>query len=286
MTTTASGVEGQYPRRGSTSSATAASVETSRESNGRQWERQWAGMRADADTCRSLSLFPLKNATKWWWTSWQLLRSGCSCPNEDGAVWTGLRAWGSGAALAGTGLYFSLSFLLSFFHSVSLSSFIFHLSAGTKGSRGGAPPSGPLARRRRGCSVSCHTLIRVDTVRLNNNNNGGCGKLNKSTACSICTMLSSKSLLPTSIGTRWLYGMPFRWDWLTWWRTPSMIPICPRNFPRLWLFARNGTTQFNTEEQGRLHRIEGEGQVLPPPQSHLLPRRTPQELLLEQSLDT
>jgi len=56
------------------------------------------------------------------------------------------------------------SLFLSFFRCVSLSSFIFHSSAGTKGSGGGAPPSSRLARRRRGFSGSCHTLIRVNTV--------------------------------------------------------------------------------------------------------------------------
>ena len=47
----------------------------------------------------------------------------------------------------------------------------FHLSAGMKGSRGGAPPSSRLARRRRGLFRSCHTLVRANTVWLNNNNN-------------------------------------------------------------------------------------------------------------------
>jgi len=34
----------------------------------------------------------------------------------------------------------------------------------------GAPPSSRLARRRRGLFRSCHTLVRVNTVWLNNNN--------------------------------------------------------------------------------------------------------------------
>jgi len=55
---------------------------------------------------------------------------------------------------AATGLYISFYLL----------SFIFHLSAGTKGSGGGAPPSSRLARRRRGLFRSCHTLVRVNTV--------------------------------------------------------------------------------------------------------------------------
>ena len=78
--------------------------------------------------------------------------SGSFRPSEV-AVGSGLRAQGSGAAGAVTGLY--LSFCLSF---------IFHLSTGTKGSGGGAPPSSRFARRRRGLSRSCHTLIRVNTV--------------------------------------------------------------------------------------------------------------------------
>jgi len=35
----------------------------------------------------------------------------------------------------------------------------------------GAPPAGQLVRRQRGFSWSCYTLIRVNTVWLNNNNN-------------------------------------------------------------------------------------------------------------------
>jgi len=68
---------------------------------------------------------------------------------ERNGVGLGLRAWGSGAALAGMGLYhsFFLSFFLSFPVHLSLT---FHLSAGTKGSGGGAPLSSRLARRRRG----------------------------------------------------------------------------------------------------------------------------------------
>jgi len=49
---------GWRPRRGDTSSTTAASGETSKRHYGRRWERRWAGMQADADTCRSLSWFP------------------------------------------------------------------------------------------------------------------------------------------------------------------------------------------------------------------------------------
>ena len=40
---------------------------------------------------------------------------------------------------------------------------------GTKGSGGGTPPSSRHAWRQRGSLRSCHTLIRVNTVLLNNN---------------------------------------------------------------------------------------------------------------------
>ena len=56
--------EAGRPRRGSTSSATAAGGETSNRHYGRRWEKRRAGKRADADTCRSLSCFPWKSATK------------------------------------------------------------------------------------------------------------------------------------------------------------------------------------------------------------------------------
>jgi len=52
-------------------------------------------------------------------------------PNEV-AVWSGLRAWGSGAALSATGLYYSLFLSFFLFLFVFLSSLIFHLSAGTE----------------------------------------------------------------------------------------------------------------------------------------------------------
>jgi len=80
------------------------------------------------------------------------------------AAGSGLRAWGSGAAGAVAGFDLSLFFFLSVF--LSLFQFVSHLSMGTKGSGGGAPPSSRLARRRRGLLRSCHTLIRVNTVWL------------------------------------------------------------------------------------------------------------------------
>ena len=64
--------------------------------------------------------FWLPDITDWWWhqeeTHSRPLRSGSFRPNVV-AVWSGLRAWGSGEALAATGLYYSLflSFFLSFF---------------------------------------------------------------------------------------------------------------------------------------------------------------------------
>jgi len=56
------------------------------------------------------------------------------------------------------GLYLFFSFLFC-----SGLSFSFHLSAGMKGSGGGAPPSTRLARKQRGIR-SCHTLVTVHTV--------------------------------------------------------------------------------------------------------------------------
>jgi len=66
---------------------------------------------------------------KRWWTSWRLLKSGSSRPNEwrDGA---GTEA-DSGAGSGDSGL---ISFL--FFSVLVCLSFSFHLSAGMKGSGG------------------------------------------------------------------------------------------------------------------------------------------------------
>jgi len=80
------------------------------------------------------------------------------------------RVQGSGAALAVTRLY--LLFFLSLPSFISLSYLIFHLSTGTQGSGGGAPPSGRLARRRRGWYMSCQTPIRVNTVWWNSRTHG------------------------------------------------------------------------------------------------------------------
>ena len=79
-------------------------------------------------------------------------------------VWSVLRVQGSGegvelSAGGGGGNGFIPFFV-----------FIFLLSAGTTGSEGGAPLSSQLTRRRRGLLRSCHTLMTVNTVWLNNNN--------------------------------------------------------------------------------------------------------------------
>ena len=59
---------------------------------------------------------------------------------------------GLGGGAGGNGIILlSLSFFLCFFLSCPFClSLTFHLSAGTKGSGGGAPPSSRLTRRRRG----------------------------------------------------------------------------------------------------------------------------------------
>jgi len=54
---------------------------------------------------------------------------------------------------------------------ISFLSFIFHLSAGTKGSGGGAPPSSRLARRRRGYYVLSYSSKSEYSMNNNNNNN-------------------------------------------------------------------------------------------------------------------
>jgi len=156
---------GRRPRRGNTSSTTAAGGETSKQCYGSRWERRRAGKGAGADTCRSPSCFPERSVIKQWWTSWRLLKSGSSRPNE----------WREGAgkdadSIAGSSSSGHISFLflfLSFYFGLSLS---FHLSVGMKGSReelrhlAGYPGGGGEIR-------SCHTLLRVHTVCVNNNNN-------------------------------------------------------------------------------------------------------------------
>ena len=52
------------PRRGNTSSATAADGSTSKKRSGKRWGKQRDGERADADTCKSLSCSPWKSAIK------------------------------------------------------------------------------------------------------------------------------------------------------------------------------------------------------------------------------
>jgi len=155
MTTNAVGVNRLCPRRGSTSSATAGGGATSRKYSGKRWEKWQAGKQADADMCRSLSCSPWMSATNRWWTSWRLLKSGRSRLTE----WRYGAGVESDSGAGGSGSWFISSYLLSF---------IFYLSAGTKGSGRGAPPSSRLARRLRGLFKSCHTLGRVNIVWLNN----------------------------------------------------------------------------------------------------------------------
>jgi len=71
-------------RRGNTYSAAAAGGETRIRHYARRWEQGRNGTRADADTCRSLTCFPWQSAAKRRWTSWRLLKSGCSRPDEGG----------------------------------------------------------------------------------------------------------------------------------------------------------------------------------------------------------
>ena len=86
------------------------------------------------------------------------------------AAWSGRRGWLRGGGEAAVDKYM-FSFLFLSIHFCSAPSLNIQMSAGMKGSGGGAPPSSRLARRRRGLSRSCHTLFRVNTVWLNNNHN-------------------------------------------------------------------------------------------------------------------
>jgi len=60
----AGGAEAEQCRRESIYSATAAGGKTSKKCSRRRWGRPQAGKRADADTCRFLSCFSWRNATK------------------------------------------------------------------------------------------------------------------------------------------------------------------------------------------------------------------------------
>jgi len=158
------------PTPGNTASATAASGETCRKHHGRRWERRRDGKRADADTCESLSSFPLKSSTKRWWTSWRLLKSGNSHPNDwlyDGGAEAGS---GAGGGRNG-GLYpfvyvpFLVSscvqFIVAFAFVLSLNFHIYQWGWRVVGGElcylAGSPGGG-------GDIGSCHTLIRVHTV--------------------------------------------------------------------------------------------------------------------------
>ena len=149
---------GRLPRCGNTSSATAASGETSKRYYGRRWERRLAGKRADAATCRALSWLPEKSATQRWWTSWRLQKSGRSLPNEwrygGGAeANSGARRrqwWGFISVPFVSFVSFLFLWLCSVhfcFHSIFQLSY---KSTRIKGSGGGAPPSSQLGRRQGG----------------------------------------------------------------------------------------------------------------------------------------
>jgi len=74
--------EAWWPRLRNNSSATAAGGGTSRKDCSMQCEKQQAGKRPDADTCRSLSCFAETKVLKRWWTPCWLLKSGSSRPND------------------------------------------------------------------------------------------------------------------------------------------------------------------------------------------------------------
>jgi len=69
--------------------------------------------------CRSLSCFPETSGIKRWWTSWRLLKSGRSRPNErrDGAGTVADSSAGSGGSGHISFLLFSFLFWSFFEHS-------------------------------------------------------------------------------------------------------------------------------------------------------------------------
>jgi hypothetical protein len=94
-----------------------------------------------------------------------------------------------------------------------------YMSAGMKGSGGGAPPSSRLARRRRGFFRSCHPLIRVHTVWINKQQ-----QQNQPNHTKLCNMfespphiLESDDIISVnqSIGTIWKVSiLPFQSAWI------------------------------------------------------------------------
>jgi len=141
-------MERRRPRCGSTSFAIAVGKETSRKLSGRRWERRRAGKRADANMCRTLSCFPSESATKRWWTSWQLMRSGSSRQNEWRHGMEQVQRPTQVRGVAAVGFIFTLFFFFSFLlvsSGISLNSqlsilnfcFSFDLSAEMQGSGGG-----------------------------------------------------------------------------------------------------------------------------------------------------
>jgi len=168
-TTNAGCAEAECYRLGSISSTTAAGGESSRQLSGRRWERPLDGKRADAGMCKSLSVSQWKNATKWWWTSWQRLTSGSSRP-----LWrrsTGRRSTGRAKGVWTRCSLFSISsislvfvcFLVFLSLLIVCTWLIFHCHRG-RWVAGGGSAILPACPEAEGGVTLCHTLIRVNTV--------------------------------------------------------------------------------------------------------------------------
>jgi len=132
------------------------------------WEK------ADADTCRCLRWFRWKNATKYSWTSWRLLKLGTSHPDEWWYGWsaeTDSCAGGSGDE--GIYLFIFVAFLFSpciqfIFAPIQSLNFHIYISGDEKG-RG--EEIGHLASLPGGGGGIwfCQTLTTVHTVWISNN---------------------------------------------------------------------------------------------------------------------